>query len=466
LFGLSTFLNFQPAATAIDETAFATSDIIERDVCVIGGGASGTYAAVRLRQNGKSVALIEKEDRLGGHVNTYIDPVTKVSFDYGVVYWVNISVVVDFARSLNVPLAILHANQTLNFGNFANGSLVPASKLPSFTAQAKALLTYRKILTGYPWLNNGFDLPDPIPAELLLPFGEFIQKHNITAISTVTFLVAQGAANILARPALYIMKYFPTTTIDGFIHDNFVSTANQNNQGLYDAGLAYIGNRTNVFLGSKITQIERDDCGVKVVVSTPDGVKLVKASQLLLTIPPKLETLESIGMDIDEQEKYLFGQFNNTYVWDMIISNAGIPTSKGMIVNVNPGAPDELASLPGLAFIRPAPVPNLYFGYYGSPNYLSDDQLKADILAEVARINTVNGFPTNGTPKFVTINNHSPYFLTVPVEAIKNGFYRDVNAMQGQRKTWWAGAAFQTHDTSLIWNWTEHTLLPKILATL
>ncbi len=39
---------------------------IEKDVCIIGGGASGTYAAVRLQQQGMKVALIEKETKLGG----------------------------------------------------------------------------------------------------------------------------------------------------------------------------------------------------------------------------------------------------------------------------------------------------------------------------------------------------------------------------------------------------------------
>lgn len=38
----------------------------KKEVCVIGGGASGTYAAVRLQQMGVSVALVEKEGKLGG----------------------------------------------------------------------------------------------------------------------------------------------------------------------------------------------------------------------------------------------------------------------------------------------------------------------------------------------------------------------------------------------------------------
>jgi hypothetical protein len=46
-------------------TANGHSDILHRDVVVIGGGASGAYAAVRLRDDlNKSIALIEKQDIL------------------------------------------------------------------------------------------------------------------------------------------------------------------------------------------------------------------------------------------------------------------------------------------------------------------------------------------------------------------------------------------------------------------
>jgi ribulose 1,5-bisphosphate synthetase/thiazole synthase len=46
-------------------TADASSNVLHRDVVVIGGGASGAYAAVRLRDDfNKSIALIERQSIL------------------------------------------------------------------------------------------------------------------------------------------------------------------------------------------------------------------------------------------------------------------------------------------------------------------------------------------------------------------------------------------------------------------
>ena len=71
-----------------DPQNYASEDVITRDVAVIGGGSSGTYGAINLRELGKSVILIEREAVLGGHTNTYIDPITGISVDYGVqAFW-------------------------------------------------------------------------------------------------------------------------------------------------------------------------------------------------------------------------------------------------------------------------------------------------------------------------------------------------------------------------------------------
>lgn len=51
-------------AHTIHDSQFKPKDIITKDVAVIGGGASGTYAAIRLKDKGKTVALIEQKNHL------------------------------------------------------------------------------------------------------------------------------------------------------------------------------------------------------------------------------------------------------------------------------------------------------------------------------------------------------------------------------------------------------------------
>lgn len=55
------------SAKNIDETRFSPADII-KDVIILGGGASGSYAAVRLKDSGKTVVLVEQKDHLASHL--------------------------------------------------------------------------------------------------------------------------------------------------------------------------------------------------------------------------------------------------------------------------------------------------------------------------------------------------------------------------------------------------------------
>jgi ribulose 1,5-bisphosphate synthetase/thiazole synthase len=48
----------------INGTVFQSEDIIMRDVCILGGGSTGTYSAVRLSQDlGKSVVVVEQNGK-------------------------------------------------------------------------------------------------------------------------------------------------------------------------------------------------------------------------------------------------------------------------------------------------------------------------------------------------------------------------------------------------------------------
>ena len=64
---LRLFLALSSVAAVLcqDDISAEASKVIEKDVIIIGGGAAGSHAAVRLREDyGKSVVLIERESKL------------------------------------------------------------------------------------------------------------------------------------------------------------------------------------------------------------------------------------------------------------------------------------------------------------------------------------------------------------------------------------------------------------------
>src|SRR6187549_75697 len=92
------------AAELSPRTAFAKTKTIERDVCVIGGGSSGTFSAIGVKDAGRSVVVLERSQRLGGHTETHVDPATGIPTDIGVVVFHNLPVVTDYFARLGTPI--------------------------------------------------------------------------------------------------------------------------------------------------------------------------------------------------------------------------------------------------------------------------------------------------------------------------------------------------------------------------
>ena len=57
--------------------------------------------------------------------------------------------------------------------------------------------------------------------------------------------------------------------------------------------------------------------------------------------------------------------------------------------------------------------------------------------------------------QIIDFANHSPYEVYVSAEEIAKGFYNRLFALQGERKTYWTGAAWVTHSSAAIWDFTD-----------
>lgn len=60
------------------------TETVEVDSLIVGCGGAGGYAATKLTDAGKKIVVVERENRCGGHVQTYMDPKTNAPIEYGV----------------------------------------------------------------------------------------------------------------------------------------------------------------------------------------------------------------------------------------------------------------------------------------------------------------------------------------------------------------------------------------------
>lgn len=225
-------------------SAYSSSSIIKRDVCIIGGGSSGTYAAIGLRDKGKSAVVVEEaQSGLGGHTNKYTDPSTNATIDYGVIEYDNTSTVTSYFGRFNVPL-ITASNSAPNsslkeyYVDFRTGKNV-TNYLP--TDPTAAFGAYAAQLARYPFLNTpGWALPNPVPSDLLIPFGNFVKKYNLDGAVVTINEYAQGFGDVLSIPTLYILKYFSQSVLAG-AQTRFSTTARHDNSELYEKARAELG---------------------------------------------------------------------------------------------------------------------------------------------------------------------------------------------------------------------------------
>ncbi|MBQ0863760.1 NAD(P)/FAD-dependent oxidoreductase [Streptomyces sp. RK75] len=426
--------------------------LIECDVCVIGGGASGTYTAMRLRELGRDVLVVERTDRLGGHTETYRDPATGRTAEVGLLIWRDLPIVRDFFDKLDVPVEISAGRQEPpKFADFRTGRLIDYQYPPTTVMSA-----YLRIRRKYPFLEAGFDLPDPVPSELLMPFREFAAEHNLGSLVPFVFRALDGFGNLLDLPTLYIMKGLDIDGTSRIIKGHsFLTTKARNNGGLYEKATARLGD--DVLFGAELTGVAREDGGVTLRAATPQGVHTIRAKRVVFTAPPVPGNLAPF--DLDDTERALFGRFRSTFFYTGLLRLPGVPDNL-TVQNATAEPPFHTPAMPVTYFIEPSGVTGLHKVKYGSTVALTHAQVRARVLADIRRLVAAGTLPRT-TMELETLKSHSPYALTVSRDDIADGFYRRLYSLQGRNRTFYNGAAFQTHDSSLLWQFTER-LLPRL----
>lgn len=241
------------------------------------------------------------------------------------------------------------------------------------------------------------------------------------------------------------------------LQTGFIATARHNNHELYDAAAKELTAAKSLLLSSCVLSVTRSPSSPysRIIVQTPTGKKLILACKIVVAFSPRLSNFQ--GWDLDHKEKSTFGTFTNEAYWTGLLTNHGIPDSYH-IVNVGASTPFNLPSLPGIYGLSPTAQSGLLDVKYASSYEQSDAQVQENILAALERLKLPNVTLTPAKANFAAFNAHVPFFEHVSADEIQGGFYERANALQGYRETYYTGAAWEAHDSSAIWAFTERLL--------
>jgi hypothetical protein len=375
------------------------------------------------------------------------------------VAWHDIPTVTNFFARFNVSLSpVPNASPFATmYANLHTGQYLPNYVAPNTADLGQAIGIWYSICAKYQNLPYGYNLTYPVAQELLQPFSTTVTQYNLQALVPFIWDFAHATGDMMKQSTLYVIQNFGLPQLS----TGFLTTTNHFNSEIYIKAAAVLGN--DVLYNSVAAKVFRNVGGhgtnkQLVIVQTPSGKKLIKAKKLLVTFAPTLDNLESFSLE--HAESKVFCQLiSNPYYAGLIRNgiNDGVSIS-----NLDPSAPFSIPLAPFVQNIGFLGVPSLHHFYaeFNSPK--TDQQVKDFVVSAIAPISN----PSLPPPTIEIISNHSPTGLRFKPEAIQKKIYEDMYNLQGQKSTFYTGLAWAPDDSSLLWRYTDLTVLPALVASL
>ncbi|EME79484.1 uncharacterized protein MYCFIDRAFT_35024 [Pseudocercospora fijiensis CIRAD86] len=453
-----------------------------KDIAVIGGGAAGTYAAFRLRQDyNKSIVVIERGGRIGGHVDTFHDSTTNASIEYGVQTYIKYGPAESFFKLLGLEIGPARSDppSVQSFINSANGELLsnykaPSDVIPALERYREQAKKYNQYLTPGLW---DFPAPKHIPEDLLLPFEDFAKKYDFEVlIPTIQVVANPGVGGFQGTLALHVLAFafgYPVT--DALLTNGLFNAANASNSALYEK--AYDLLKADILLKTAVHRAERSSDGIRLVVKAADGKQTaIEAKQLLIAVPPSHSNLGVF--ELDKKEHDVFSQFTPTYSFVGMLRTSVLPKNHTVSFIAERAVPDhyfDLRKQPYTLTLNPKgePEEQLWQFLLASNETVNGDQAKAKVLEGLELLVSRGTFKNESTAsvdlvaetEILAFADHSSVLHRQPAEAYKKGFIQDFYSLQGYRSTWYTGSLWTEDFSSTVWAFTD-TVLEKMVKAM
>jgi hypothetical protein len=190
------------------------------------------------------------------------------------------SATIDYFALLNIDIGpASFSSVTVVHSDFQTGDVVDVQTSSNYSA-------YEAQLAKYSYLTNSWDLPSPAPADLLLSFGDFVDKYDLGDEAYNIFNDGAGFANILDQLTVNVMKLVDDTYFNSIAGGAVMPVSGKADE-IYTVALERLG--SDALLSSNVTAAQRSTEEVRLVVKTPSGTKLIEVEKLLITAPPLVE---------------------------------------------------------------------------------------------------------------------------------------------------------------------------------
>ena len=422
--------------------------------CIIGAGAGGLSAAHFLKKRGyKNVTVLESTGRVGGKCQSLA--YGGRSFDIGANY-----VTSDYTEVLRLAKefdATLYTEAKMTVASFPpDGAPSFTSPLSLLTAQASLVSVLRAALS-YLWIRfrirKIIDKPGfagvSSRQELCRSFAEWLADNNLAVLMPMFEIpitaMGYGALEEIAAP--YALKYMsPKTFLDMIfsglsLRPKWPKRFVDGFQRLWEKVAAHLDVRLNVHVRS----IERGSV-IRVLTESGGRTEVMEFDSLIVSSAHGSRTLTNF-LQLSQDEILLF---------DKVVVNPFVVTT---YVVKRMQVPHRII------FVCPAPIfgvpcaitrqfeDNAYWQFYTRIGRDYEPQT-SDVLSGVKH--TIALLGGSVTEKDVHTLTLWDYFPHVDANAIADGFYDRLEAMQGEQHTYYCGGLLAFELVEQVVRYSRH----------
>ncbi len=398
---------------------------------IIGAGAAGLTAAETLRERGYTdITVLEKADCAGGKCCTIQHESCSYELGAGVLSGNN-RTALAIAKKYGVETKRVSFAPTLFLDAETGNTLTKKGVIHRLQVAYQALLRYRVLCNEYKRLAEpGFDR---IPSELSEPFSTWAKKHDIELLAKefAPFFTGYGYGFFDEVPAAYVLKYYSWDLIEAFLKRQIYKFP----KGIQRLWIR-VAQEYNVVYGVNIKEITRNKT---VIVKTQ--TRDFEFDRLIITSPLD-EALRFLDATKGEQELFSKIEHYDYRTYACILKD--YPKKSGYV-------PGNYVSgrigHPVFWYLR-HPTTDLYTFYLFGDWKLSDEAAVENIQALLE--------PLGGKVVKLQTAVHWKFFPHVTPEVMRNGYFDTLEAMQGQKNTYYAGELMNFSTVGLTADYSKH----------